>query len=611
MRNPSFIFFTILIGGMSVLTGSIYCVNPIIILNADKCFGEYTGEILKTEGFNEFEIINFNENINVDDLRLADVVILPEMPLSDHQVAVITNFVRRGGNLIAFRPVKELCHLFGMVDAGSTLREGYINIDADKAVNQGLIGQSLQYHGVADQYRVTTGEKMAELLHPDQHRSGAPALVYHRIGQGQAFAFTYNLPRSVALTRQGNPNLAGLEKDGIIGLRSMDLFTGGWVDTSKNIFNQADEQMRLLSHCIDYLTLSRKPLPRLWYFPDTLKCLVVLDNDGEDSFESEFGPQFRVVDSMGAKMTLYLKDIEKVSREWVEAWTAKGFEMAAHPDDTKEAANPTWSRMDSVLLDIKNRFKQKYGMTIRTNVNHWFVWCGKDSLDSPDFVAEAKLEAMHGIEMDANYAHYDNGSDQGLFYLGTPGTSQGNFTGTGMVMKYVDVEGKLVDVYQRFNAIYDQQYMENKDPDGFYRAFKGLVDRSLNDEVYSFVSIKCHNNEYFFSKAPMIKMLDYANKKRVPVWTAVQLLDFLKMKDQATFSNIEWTNNQLSFRLNSNRSHEHGLTFMIPAVYLDRTIHNISVNGQDKPFAIKMVKGIAFAMLTVVPGENYFIRANY
>ena len=61
----------------------------------------------------------------------------------------------------------------------------------------------------------------------------------------------------------------------------MDMFTNGWVDTSKNRLNHADEQMRLLSHCIELLSSYRKPLPRLWYFPDTLNCLVTLTNDGE------------------------------------------------------------------------------------------------------------------------------------------------------------------------------------------------------------------------------------------------------------------------------------------------------------------------------------------
>lgn len=66
----------------------------------------------------------------------------------------------------------------------------------------------------------------------------------------------------------------------------MDLFTDGWVDTLNNVINQADEQMILLSHCIEHMSSYVKPLPRLWYFPDTLKCLVTLTNGGEYNDEN-------------------------------------------------------------------------------------------------------------------------------------------------------------------------------------------------------------------------------------------------------------------------------------------------------------------------------------
>ena len=86
----------------------------------------------------------------------------------------------------------------------------------------------------------------------------------------------------------------------------MDLFTDGWVNTSKNTINQADEQMRLLSHCIEKMNSYTKPLPRLWYFPDNLKCLVTLTNDGETQGETDFEPQFTDVDAKGAKMSIYI-----------------------------------------------------------------------------------------------------------------------------------------------------------------------------------------------------------------------------------------------------------------------------------------------------------------
>ena len=158
------------------------------------------------------------------------------------------------------------------------------------------------------------------------------------------------------------------------------------------------------------------------------------------------------------------------------------------------------------------------------------------------------LEEKNGIELDLNYPLYDINSNQGAHYLGTPGTNQGFHAGSGLVMKFASAQGKTIQVYQHFNAVYDQQYMERSDPEGFYNCFRGLVDRSLDDEIYSFVSIKSHNDEYFFSKEPLMKMLAYANSKGIPVWTAAKLLDFIKMRDEATFSEVSWSGPSIIFR---------------------------------------------------------------
>lgn len=74
----------------------------------------------------------------------------------------------------------------------------------------------------------------------------------------------------------------------------------------------------------------------------------------------------------------------------------------------------------------------KYGINqVKTVTNHWFVWCGKDSMGKTDFSAQAKLEVKNGLELDNNYARYDNHSNQGYFF-GAMGTNQGNFTGSGL-----------------------------------------------------------------------------------------------------------------------------------------------------------------------------------
>jgi hypothetical protein len=388
------------------------------------------------------------------------------------------------------------------------------------------------------------------------------------------------------------------------------MFTDGWINTSNNIINQADEQMRLLSHCIERLCTYNKPLPRFWYFPDTLKCLVTLTNDGEYRGESDFEPQFRDIDSMGAKMTIYILDIDKVSETWTDSWTTKGFEISGHPDDVKEASNPTWNNMKNAIDIKKSGLANTYGLPMRTIVNHWFVWCGRDSTGNPDFGAQAAIEASLGIELDINYAHYDMNSNQGHF-LGPPGSGQGNFTGSGLVMKFADSKGRILDIYQHLNNVYDQQYNELNDPEGFFNCFKGLLDRSLNNEIYSYISVKAHNDEYYFSKTPLLQMIAYASDHDVPVWTARKLLDFIKAKDEATFNDIRWDNNQLSFRIKSSLEHADGLTCMIPYTYNGENISNITVNGITQSFIVRSVKGFKYAMITVKSGFSYDLIINY
>jgi hypothetical protein len=221
------------------------------------------------------------------------------------------------------------------------------------------------------------------------------------------------------------------------------------------------------------------------------------------------------------------------------------------------------------------------------------------------------LEEKNGIEMDINYAHYDIKSNQGDHYLGPLGINQGNFNGSGLVMKFADSKGKIINVYQHLNAVYDQEYNESHDPEGFFNCFKGLMDRSLQNDVYSFISVKSHNDEYYFSKLPLMKMLAYAKLHSIPVWTEIKLLDFTKMKDEASFSHIKWVNNTLIFNVNSTLKNSSGLTFMVPAKYKGLKVKRIDLDGNDAGFITRFVKGSEYAFVTLESGINHSIIVNY
>jgi len=586
--------------------------NPILVLAGEKSFASYTGELLKTEGFNEFQIDHLGDAKTTPAfLKKFDVVILAASSLTDQQTKMLVKYVKKGGNLIAFKPDTKLHAVFGIAAISGTIENGYVSINSGTDIGQGLTTQTLQLHSPADQYIVKGGKKIAALYKNVSDTTEYAAIVSNDYGRGHSVCFSYNLPQNIAYTRQGNYRDAGKEMDGITGIRAMDLFTNGWVDTTKNTINQADEQMRLLSHSIEKLCAYAKPLPRFWYFPDTLQCLVTLNNDGEDTKEAEFQKQYEDVHAKGAKMTLYVKEVDFISKAWIQDWAGKGFEMSGHPDDTRQATNPDWLTMDTVFKNLNKRLTTKYGIEpMRTVTNHWFVWCGKNENGESDFTAQAQIEKNNGIEMDCNYAHYDNGSNQGHF-LGSFGKNQGNYTGSGLIMKFANTQGDVIDVYQHFNNVYDQQYMEHNDKDGFFNCFKGLVDRSLANEVYSFVSVKAHNAEYFFSEIPLGKMLDYANSKHIPVWTEIKLLDFLRARDEASFNDITWKKNKFSFNIKSSLTNTNDITCMIPFMYGGKKIIEITSNGVSRNFAVRFIKGYEYALVTMKPGSMYGIAVTY
>jgi hypothetical protein len=267
--------------------------------------------------------------------------------------------------------------------------------------------------------------------------------------------------------------------------------------------------------------------------------------------------------------------------------------------------------MDSVYNALERELTESYGVNaMKTVTNHWFVWTGSLADGSQDFSAQAKIEEKHGVGLDCNYAHYDNESPDGHF-LGAMGYDQGNYTGSGLSMKFADTNGKIINVYQQLNNVYDQQYMEHKDQDGYFNAFKVIIDRSVHHGVYSTISVRAHNNEYFFSKVPLMKMLDYAKQQGIPVWTELKFLEFLRAKEETTINNITWVESQLSYTIHSTVNHEYGITHLVPFVFNRKIITEVRVNGDPYSYTIHEIKGRRYALITVNPGSVYSFVIKY
>ena len=183
----------------------------------------------------------------------------------------------------------------------------------------------------------------------------------------------------------------------------------------------------------------------------------------------------------------------------------------------------------------------------------------------------------------------------------------GHFTGSGLPMKFADTKGKILDIYQSNTQLPDETWLK----ENIENKSKTLIDKSLDDENYTYINANYHTWYWPETRTSGLKVLDYCKSKGVPVWTAERVYDFLKMKDEASFSNLTWKDNRLSFTLNSTLKHSDGLTIMIPVIFENKRIKEIVRDGKIQSFIIKTVKGHNYAFVTVEPGRSHQFKVQY
>ena len=165
---------TFFVPGVNLAVGT--AANPILVVGSTSGFGTYTGEILKAEGFNEYQIESLSDSgLTLSYLNNFGIVILTESALTSTQGTLFRDYVNGGGNLIAFRPDKQLAAVFGITDATGTLDNGYLKIETGTEIGGGLLSDTLQIHGSADRYNLNGATKIATLYSNSSTATSYPA----------------------------------------------------------------------------------------------------------------------------------------------------------------------------------------------------------------------------------------------------------------------------------------------------------------------------------------------------------------------------------------------------------------------------------------------------
>jgi len=570
--------------------------GPVLVIGntaaATSQFSLYTAEILRAEGITSFATTNLFQ-VTASTLAGYDAVVLGATPLTAAQVTMFTTWVQGGGRLITFRPDKQLAGLLGLSDLGTTLARGYLKVDGTAAPGAGITTETIQFQSPADRYTLTGATEVARLYSSATAATANPAVVRRTVGSGQVAAFTYDLPRSIVYTRQGNPAWAGQERDRFSPIRSDDLYFGGspstdWVNLNKVAIPQADEQQRLLANLLTTMLAEQKPLPRFWYFPRDAKAVVVATGDDHanggtsgrfNQYEANSPAGCSVDDWQCLRFTSYLYPGTPISDAAVSNYQSKGFRVGLHPENNCTNYTPTNLATNYTTQLAEFAATWPSALAPKTNRFHCLVWS--------DWATQPKTELANGIRLDTNYYYWP-----GSWINDRPGF----MTGSGMPMRFADTNGTMIDVYQAPTQMTDESNQT------YPFTPNTLLDNALGSLGYygAFTANLHTDNATTFENDQVIAS---ATSRGVPVVSAEQMLAWVDGRNGSTFGSMSWSNNTLTFTMGVGTG-ANGLRAMIPATGPGgTTLTGVTRNGTSLTVTPQTIKGVSYGFVDAAPGS--------
>ena len=582
--------------------------GPILVIaDPGNPFTRYTAEILRAEGLNAFAVADIAA---VDAQLLADhvIVILGELPLDAAQATLLADWVSGGGRLIAMRPDADLLPLLGLDSAAGTLSNAYLRIDTAESPGAGLVGETLQFHGTADLYTLAEGRALATLYADAGTATAHPAVTLRPVGAlgGQAAAFTYDLPRSVVLTRQGNPAWFGMDRDGDGRVRSNDPFVGDtpgvddWIDLDKVAIPQADEQQRLLANLILEMTANRLPLPRFWYFPSTadgeaVKAVVIMTMDDHggaytatrmNEHIAQSPPDCSLEDWECVRASAYMYTGNPMTDAQAAHYDSLGFEIALHIDTGCDSPWADYDALAAIYADQWPPFVAKYSSIPHPSSErgHCVTWA--------DWASKPKLQALYGIRLDTTY-YYEAVGPWAI------DAHPGMYTGSGLPMRFADLDGTLIDVFQATTQMTDESGQS------YPHTIDALLDKAVGPEgYYGAFTANMHsdNGPPWNGSIAAPQIVASAQARGVPVVSGRQMLTWLDGRGEAAFGDLAWNRSSLSFSV-SRPAEARNLEGMLPTITGFGELTALRRDGAPVTLnRIETIKGVEYAIFSAESG---------
>lgn len=571
--------------------------GPILVLTtSSSAYGKYYAEILRTEGFNYFDVKDIS-TISASELSQYKTVLLSSMPLTSAQVSLLTTWVNGGGNLVAMRPDKQLAGLLGLSDTGTSVTNQYLRTNVATPAGMGIVDTPIQFKTTADKYTLNGATMVANIYSDNATPTAFPAATMRSVGSGTAMAFTYDLAQSVIGLHQGNKAWSAMDRNGDGTIRSNDLFYGAmtgnvqpdWLDPTKMAIPQADEQQRLLANMITEAMKKSLPAPRFWYLPNNQKVALVMAGDDHaepddrgtkmilNNWLNESKTGCSVEDWQCVRASHYVYPSSPLTTAEASQYISYGFEVADHPNNSNSCTN--YSSLAALESDyaanLANWRSVHPGLPLQnTSRYHCYLWGSWDMQPLADIA--------NGVRYDLDTVAYPSS---------WIGTSSPIVNGSGMNMRLTDVNGAMIDVRQGVTnfdnttagptsiaAAFDNAL----GPDGYYGIFGSHYDMTdtYNQTLYSI-----------------------ASSRNVPIISSQQALTWLDGRSSSNFSNLKSLGSgKESFTITAAEG-AIGLQAMVPVSDAGGMITSIQYAGQNITYQTNVIKGEQYAIFAAQPGD--------
>jgi hypothetical protein len=196
----------------------------------------------------------------------------------------------------------------------------------------------------------------------------------------------------------------------------------------------------------------------------------------------------------------------------------------------------------------------------------------------------------------------------------------GLFNGTGLLQRFADRNGSVIDVYQAATQVHDmlESFWKTTNTDvvaAFRTHYDTLLSNAINKGYFTTITTCCHvDSPLPTSDSDVQVSFDCAQagalaatKWGVPVVSAKQMLDWLQAREATTVTNAIYSNNSLIFDLGTPARN---LQLMIPRTSGSRSVISIKRGTTTITWTSATVKGTDYALVNKATAGHYTVTYN-